>query len=137
MKIFSKKVKYGLAALFELAKNYNMGFIQIKDIASTQNIPQNYLEQLLSILKKAGLVKSKRGSQGGYKLNKPADQIKIIDIIEVLDGPLIISETSRSNEILNIYWKQVETKFINLLNDTLEKLVDEESILNKKLSFQI
>jgi len=137
MKIFSKKVKYGLAALFELAKNYNMGFIQIKDIASTQNIPQNYLEQLLSILKKAGLVKSKRGSQGGYKLNKPADQIKIIDIIEVLDGPLIISETSRSNEILNIYWKQVETQFINLLNDTLEKLVDEESILNKKLSFQI
>lgn len=137
MKIFSKKVKYGLAALFELAKNYNMGFIQIKDIASTQNIPQNYLEQLLSILKKGGLVKSMRGSQGGYKLNKPADQIKIIDIIEVLDGPLIISETSRSNEILNIYWNQVETQFINLLNDTLEKLVDEESILNNKLSFQI
>ncbi|TET03274.1 MAG: Rrf2 family transcriptional regulator, partial [Promethearchaeota archaeon] len=129
--------KYGLAALFELAKNYNMGFIQIKDIASTQNIPQNYLEQLLSILKKAGLVESMRGSQGGYKLNKPADQIKIIDIIEVLDGPLIISETSRSNEILNIYWNQVETQFINLLNDTLEKLVDEESILNNKLSFQI
>jgi Rrf2 family protein len=137
MKIFSKKVKYGLAALFELAKNYNMGFIQIKDIASTQNIPQNYLEQLLSILKKAGLVESMRGSQGGYKLNKPADQIKIIDIIEVLDGPLLISETSRSNEILNIYWNQVETQFKNLLNDTLEKLVDEESILNKKLSFQI
>jgi len=137
MKIFSKKIKYGLAALFELAKNYNMGFIQIKDIASTQNIPQNYLEQLLSILKKAGLVKSMRGSQGGYKLNKPADQIKIIDIIEVLDGPLIISETSRSNEILNIYWNQVETQFKNLLNDTLEKLVNEETKLNKRLSFQI
>ena len=135
MKIFSKKVKYGLAELFELAKNYNMGFIQIKAIASTQNIPQNYLEQLLSILKKAGLVESMRGSQGGYKLNKPADQIKIIDIIEVLDGPLIISETSRSNEILNIYWNQVETQFINLLNDTIEKLVDEESILNNKYVF--
>ena len=137
MKIFSKKVKYGLAALFELAKNYNMGFIQIKDIASTQNIPQNYLEQLLSILKKAGLVESMRGSQGGYKLNKPANQIKIIDIIEVLDGPLIISETSRSNEILNIYWNQVETQFKILLNDTLEKLVKEEDRLNKRLSFQI
>ncbi len=137
MKIFSKKVKYGLAALFELAKNYNMGFIQIKDIASTQNIPQNYLEQLLSILKKAGLVESMRGSQGGYKLNKPANQIKIIDIIEVLDGPLIISETSRSNEMLNIYWNQVETQFKILLNDTLEKLVKEEDRLNKRLSFQI
>ncbi len=137
MKIFSKKVRYGLAALFELAKNYNMGFIQIKDIASEQNIPQNYLEQLLSILKKAELVESMRGSQGGYKLNKPANQIKIIDIIEVLDGPLIISETSRSNEILNIYWNQVETQFKNLLNDTLEKLVKEEDRLNKRLSFQI
>jgi Rrf2 family protein len=137
MKIFSKKVKYGLAALFELAKNYNMGFIQIKDIASTQKIPQNYLEQLLSILKRAGLVESMRGSQGGYKLNKPADQIKIIDIIEVLDGPLIISETSRSNDILNIYWNQVETQFTNLFNDTLEKLVNEETKLNERLHFQI
>ncbi len=137
MKIFSKKVRYGLAALFELAKNYNMGFIQIKDIASEQNIPQNYLEQLLSILKKAELVESMRGSQGGYKLNKPANQIKIIDIIEVLDGPLIISETSRSNEILDIYWNQIETQFKNLLNSTLEKLVNEEATLNKRLTFQI
>ncbi|MHA1240941.1 MAG: RrF2 family transcriptional regulator [Promethearchaeota archaeon] len=137
MKIFSKKVRYGLAALFELAKNYNMGFIQIKNIASARNIPQNYLEQLLSILKKAGLVESMRGSQGGYKLNKPANQIKIIDIIEVLDGPLIISETSRSNDILNIYWNQIETQFTNLFNDTLEKLVNEETKLNERLHFQI
>ncbi len=137
MKIFSKKVKYGLAALFELAKNYNLGFIQIKDIASTQKIPQNYLEQLLSILKKAGLVESMRGSKGGYKLNKPANQIKIIDIIEVLDGPLVISETSRTNEILNIYWNQIETQFKNLFNDTLENLVNEETKLNKRLFFQI
>ena len=137
MKIFSKKVKYGLAALFELAKNYNLGFIQIKDIASTQKIPQNYLEQLLSILKKAGLVESMRGSKGGYKLNKPANQIKIINIIEVLDGPLVISETSRTNEILNIYWNQIETQFKNLFNDTLENLVNEETKLNKRLFFQI
>lgn len=137
MKIFSKKVKYGLAALFELAKNYNMGFIQIKDIVSTQNIPQNYLEQLLSILKKAGLVESMRGSQGGYKLKKPASQIKIIEIIEVLDGPLVISEGSQSENILNIYWNQIETQFKKLLNDTLEKLVNEEAQLNKRLFFQI
>lgn len=137
MKVFSKRVKYGLAALFELAKNYNMGLIQIKDIASSQKIPQNYLEQLLSSLKKAGLVESVRGSQGGYKLNKPADQIKIIEIIESLDGPLIISETSGSNDILNIYWNQVETQFTNLFNDTLEKLVNEEAKLNKRLHFQI
>jgi len=104
----------------------------LSSLNSAQNIPQNYLEQLLSILKKAELVESMRGSQGGYKLNKPADQIKVIDIIEALDGPLIISETSRSNEILNIYWNQVEIQFKNLFNETLEKLVTEENILNKK-----
>lgn len=137
MKIVSKKIRYGLAALFELAKNYNMGYIQIKDIASIQNIPQNYLEQLLSILKKAGLVESMRGSQGGYILNKPANQIKIIDIIEILDGPLAISESSMSNEILNIYWNNIETQFKNLFDATLEELVNEEDKLKKRLSYQI
>ena len=137
MKIFSKKVKYGLAALFELSKNYNLGLVQIKDIATAQQIPQNYLEQLLSLLKKAGLVESVRGSQGGYKLSKSADQIKIIEIIEALDGPLIIYETSQSNDILNIYWNQVEIQLKNLFTDTLEKLVDEEIKLNKRLHFQI
>lgn len=137
MKIFSKKVKYGLAALFELTKNYSSGFTQIRDIALAQSIPQNYLEQLLSILKKAGLVKSLRGSQGGYMLNKPASTIKIIDIIEALDGPLIISDSSKSSEILNIYWKNIEVQFKGLLNDTLEKLSNEEDLLNKRLSYQI
>jgi len=137
MKIFSKKVKYGLAALFELTKNYSSGFTQIRDIALAQSIPQNYLEQLLSILKKAGLVKSLRGSQGGYMLNKPASTIKIIDIIDALDGPLIISDSSKSSEILNIYWKNIEVQFKGLLNDTLEKLSNEEDLLNKRLSYQI
>ena len=137
MKIFSKKVKYGLAALLKLANNYNTGYIQIKDIASTQNIPQNYLEQMLTTLKKAGLVGSMRGSQGGYKLIKPASQIKIIDIIEALDGPFIISDSSQSNEILDIYWNKLESKLKSLFNDTLEDLVNEEAILNKRLSFQI
>ena len=137
MKIFSKKVKYGLAALFELAKNCNLGYTQIKDIASAQNIPQNYLEQLLSILKKAGLVESMRGSQGGYKLNKAANKIRIIDIIEALDGPLTTSDSSRPSEVLSIYWEEIGTKFKNLLNDTLEKLLNEEIKLDKRLSFQI
>lgn len=137
MKIFSKKVKYGLAALFELAKYSNMGYTQIKNIASEQNIPQNYLEQLLSILKKAGLVESMRGSQGGYKLSREANKIRIIDVIEVLDGPLTISDSSRRSEVLNIYWEKIEAQFKDLLNDTLEKLVNEEIKLNKRLSFQI
>lgn len=137
MKVFSKKVKYGLAALFELAKNYNTGYTQIKDIASAQNIPQSYLEQLLSILKKARLVESLRGAQGGYKLNRSASQIKIIDIIEALDGRLTISDSIKSSEVLNIYWKKIEVQFKELLNDSLENLLNEEDLLNKRLFYQI
>ena len=70
-------------------------------------------------------------------LNKPASEIKIIDIIEALDGPLIISDSSKSSEILNIYWKKIEVQFKGLLNDTLEKLSNEEILLNKRLSYQI
>ncbi len=137
MKIFSQKVKYGLSALFELAKNYNMGFIQIKDISSAQKIPKNYLEQLLSILKKAGLVESLRGSHGGYKLNKPTNQIKIIDVIEVLDGPLTIIDLSKSTEVFKTIWKDIEQKFKKLLEINLEELVKKEDLINQRLFFQI
>lgn len=137
MKIFSQKVKYGLSALFELAKKYNMGFIQIKDISSAQKIPKNYLEQLLSILKKAGLVESLRGPQGGYKLNKPTNQIKIIDVIEVLDGPLTIIDYSKSAEVFKTIWKDIEQKFKKLLEITLEELVKKEDLINQRLFFQI
>jgi Rrf2 family protein len=137
MHLFSKKIKYGLAALFELAKNYNKGFLQIKEISLNQKIPQNYLEQLLSSLRKAELVESLRGAQGGYRLKKPANTIKIIDIIEALDGPLTLVDKSKSNDFFEIYWGKIETSFKEILNDTLEDLVEEENILHKRLFYEI
>ncbi len=137
MKIFSDKVNYGLSAIFELAKNYHKGYIQIKEIAKAQNIPQNYLEQLLINLKRAGLVESMRGAQGGYKLKKAANTIKVIDLIEALESPLMITDYSKNSEILQIFWKSIEAKFKELFNDSLEKLVDEENLLHKRIFFQI
>jgi len=137
MQLFSKKIKYGLAALFELAKNYNKGFLQIKEISVNQKIPQNYLEQLLSSLRKAELVESLRGAQGGYRLKKPANTIKIIDIIEALDGPLTLVGNSKSNDFFEIYWGKIETNFKEILSDTLEDLVEEENTLHKRLFYEI
>ena len=137
MKVFSEKINYCLSAIFELAKNSYKGFVQIKEIAKAQKIPQSYLEQLLVILKKDNLVESQRGAQGGYRLKKPADQIKIIDLIEALERPIAIVDYSKNSEVLQSFWKKVEIKFKDLFATTIEELVNEENLLHKRLFYQI
>jgi len=137
MKVFSEKVNYGLSAIFELAKNYYKGYIQIREIATAQNIPQSYLEQLLIILKRAGLVDSMRGAQGGYKLKKSAHDIRIIDLIEALETPITIVDYSKNSEVLQSFWRKIEVEFKDLFNNTLEDLINEEEILRKKIDYQI
>ena len=70
----STKSRYGVRAMFDMA--YHAGNLpaQIKDISRRQNISPRYLEQIFQDLKKAGLLKSRRGPQGGYSLSRPADQ---------------------------------------------------------------
>ncbi|TFG23668.1 MAG: Rrf2 family transcriptional regulator [Promethearchaeota archaeon] len=137
MKIFSEKINYALSAIFELGKNYDRGFIQTKQIAKIQNIPKSFLEQLLIILKNTGLVESMRGAQGGYKLTRPPNKIRIIELIEAIESPLTIVDYSKNSEIFKIYWEKKETAFKNLFDDTLEDLINEERKLNKSLFYQI
>jgi len=85
---FSIKVQYGLQAMLALSLNYGGGQVQIKDIAAEQKIPIRFLEQLLLILKRAGLVSSIRGKHGGYLLGKKPSEITLLNVIEALEGPL-------------------------------------------------
>jgi Rrf2 family cysteine metabolism transcriptional repressor len=87
MKI-STRGRYGLYAMLDLALHEGLGPIPAKDIADRQAISLTYLEQLLSKLKKAGLVKGIRGPGGGYQLHKASGNILIGDIIRVLEGPV-------------------------------------------------
>ena len=80
MPLISTKGVYGLTAMYELSKHQEDTPMQIKDISSNANIPQNYLEQLLSKLRRAELVKSIRGARGGYILARSPSEIKIVDI---------------------------------------------------------
>lgn len=137
MRVFSEKVNYGLSAIFELAKSYNKGYIQIKQIATSQKIPKNYLEQLLIDLKRAGIVESMRGSQGGYRLKKLASDIKILDLIEALESPIEVVDYSKNSVVLQDFWKSIEKKFKDLFNVSLEKLIERENLLNKRFSYQI
>jgi Rrf2 family protein len=85
---FSKKSEYALRALIELTAHYKRTLLQRHDIAERQNIPVEFLEQILLTLKNAGLLASKRGVSGGYTLIKPPNEITLGQVIRLLDGPL-------------------------------------------------
>lgn len=84
----STKGRYGLRAMLEIALNEQQEPIAIRTIAERQDISDRYLEQLLIQLKKAGLVKSIRGSQGGYILGRKSRDITVGEIIRALEGPI-------------------------------------------------
>lgn len=85
---FSKKSEYALRALIELTAQYGRALVQRQHIAARQNIPIEFLEQILLTLKNAGLLMSRRGVSGGYSLIKPPEQITLGQVIRLLDGPL-------------------------------------------------
>jgi Rrf2 family protein len=74
--------------MFDLAQHYGSEPIPLKTVAERQNISDNYLEQLIAILRKAGLVKSVRGAQGGYILARDPSSITVGDIIRAMEGPI-------------------------------------------------
>lgn len=82
----STRGHYGLKAMFDLALHYGQGPIPLKNVAERQELSEHYLEQLIAGLRKAGLVKSVRGAQGGYTLAKEPKDIKVGDIVRVLEG---------------------------------------------------
>jgi len=84
----STKSRYGVRAMFDMAYHAGTLPVQIKDISRRQEISPRYLEQIFQDLKKAGLLKSRRGPQGGYSLARPAEEISIKDIILAAEGEL-------------------------------------------------
>lgn len=84
----STRGHYGLKAMFDLAQHFGSEPIPLKSVAERQNLSEHYLEQLIAILRKAGLVKSVRGSQGGYILAREPVQITVGDVIRALEGPI-------------------------------------------------
>ena len=86
--MLSQKAKYALRALLVLAANTEDVPVHIADIATSQNISRKFLEATLLELRKRGILASRRGRGGGYRLARPADQITFGEIIRIIDGPL-------------------------------------------------
>jgi len=82
------KGRYGVNAMVELALCYGQGPVSLREIAERQCIPENYLEQLMNHLRKAELVTSIRGSQGGYVLSRPPSEMSVGEVLYVLEGDM-------------------------------------------------
>ena len=88
----STRTRYGMRAIIELAQHEGKRPLQLKIIAERQDISVKYLEQLMSLLRSAGFVRSVRGSKGGYVLARAADQIKLSEVFRCLEGPVTTAE---------------------------------------------
>lgn len=85
----STRGRYGMNAVYELAKAYESDPVSLKQISTLRNIPLPYLEQLIMQLRKAGIVHSIRGAKGGYILNRAPQDIYVLEVLEVLEGEVV------------------------------------------------
>lgn len=87
MKI-STKGRYSLRFLLDLAQHKDDGFVSLKDVSERQNISKKYLEQIVPLLNKSGMLRANRGYQGGYMLAKPPEQCTVGDVLRLTEGSL-------------------------------------------------
>lgn len=136
MSLLSTKGIYGLAAMYELSKSPNKIPMQNKDICKKANVPQNYLEQLLPLLKKAGLIKSIRGAQGGYYLVRSPSLISIKDIFIALEGSLQIC-SCESVGLYKLFYEECDKKLQILFDMPLDKLKEYEDEILGQINYVI
>ena len=135
MKI-STKGRYALRMMIDLAEHQNCGFVALKDIAYRQNISKKYLEQIIPILNKSDILKTTRGSQGGYMLSKSPDKYTVGEILRLTEGSLAPVdclnqdpiEFQRSGECATLPIWQGLNRVINeyLDNITLQDILDQQ-----------
>ena len=131
MKLTTKGT-YGLRAAFELARAYGENPIPLKDIAQSQELAEKYLEQLLALLKKAGIVQTVRGASGGYILSAPPNCITVNQVLTALEGDMSIVECQRGKKCkedtcaTKAVWQRISQSITTALEEiTLQNMVDD------------
>jgi len=129
----SSKLDCGLRALTLLARSYNREVLSLNKISKLENIPRDFLAQIMLELKRKNIVESYKGVLGGYVLKRSPSEITLKEIFEALEGPIQIidcihtydSSCTLKNSCLNKkIWVYIEEKLINILEDlTLEDII--------------
>jgi len=139
----STKGRYGLRAILDMAINQENQPISLNSIAERQGLSEGYLEQLMIPLKRAGLVRSVRGAQGGYILVKHPKDITVGDVVRALEGPIAPvacvsehypEECERADScVTRVVWEKVRDSMAEALDSfTLEDLVNESLKMRAK-----
>jgi len=145
--MLTKKSKYGIKALIYLGKKYGDQPVQIMRIATEEQIPKKFLEQILLELRNAGLLYSIKGAKGGYSLNKDPKDIRLTQVIRLLDGPIALlpcvslnfyqkCDECKSEEVCGIRDAFIEVRdaMLQILNDTsIADIIEKESSIGLNL----
>jgi Rrf2 family protein len=126
--LISQKCQYALRAVFELARRWGEGPIKIAEIADAQAIPPRFLEVILSQLKQAGFIESRRGSDGGYALARAPASVTVGDVIQFIQGPVgpVACVSGRTRKACPLYgqcvflpmWEQAKRALAGVYDQT-------------------
>lgn len=140
--LISTKGRYGLRALVYMAKKNEKDKTSIKEISESENISNRYLEQIFSILKQSGLIKSIKGANGGYLFTKNPENIKVSEVLRLLEGSIeaIEIEECAMEEIEYVLkidvWEKLNKEIENILSGiTLKDLADKYAIINQGMFY--
>ena len=132
---FSSKTEYGLVALIELAAIHSSGAVlQVAEIAARQSIPDRYLEQMLTSLRRGGILRSIRGPKGGYQLVRPPAEVLVSEVVSCLEGDAVsrdgIERRTPEFQVLHGLAGQLESARLDLLQGTtLQQLLERRDAL--------
>lgn len=138
MKI-STKGRYAIRVMLDIAMHDDGKFIPLKDIAKRQDLTVKYLEQIISLLNKAGYLQSLRGNAGGYRLSKKADEYIVGDILRITEGDLApipclkndANDCKRVNECITLpFWQGLDKVINEYVNSvTIQDLINDANAL--------
>ncbi len=137
MLTISSKSRYGLQAVLSLAEHHGQGLLQIKDISRRNNIPPQYLGQIFNQLVKADIIRSVRGKSGGYRLARPPADIRVIEILEVLEGDLDLAGDGENTDAIHELLHQAQQALRSTFSLSLADLLARQEKKKQVLTFDI
>lgn len=114
----SKRTEYGVRAIVQLARVWPRGFVQSKDLARQETLPNKFLEAILLALRRGGFLESKIGREGGYRLSRAPRDIRVGELIRRLEGRLTVKDGERTQD------RSPGEVAVHLLNEKLTEATD-------------
>ena len=124
----SKKSRYGLRALIDLAVNSRTELVSLGSIAQRNDISAQYLEHVFSALRKAHIVKSMKGSQGGYFLERDPKEITVAQIVEALEGTYDLEDEVDRNNVERGDQEAIQHLIIDRINDCVQEILEDVTL---------